>query len=331
MSWYTYSSVAISIVAVTGNGVVAWLIITQSKLHNITNWFILSLAASDLLVGLSITPVQIACNKLDTCDFYLQGAFEELFIYESIFNLCAMTADRYISIVYPLKYANYVNTRRAVKTIALSWFIPLFNFCLHFSWLYSEPETRATWFRIFTIIETIFMVAIPCILLIVANVKIIRVAQLQSKRAIVQLHQINFNKMGTISRKSPRKAVFKYKTRQSRVCADSEVKYSSDHKSPSRLEIRSNEEYRRRFKRRTLVQRSSVKVIVAVITIFLACWSLSLYASFCNYLDLCNLSSTMVSVTWLFMMFNPVINPIVFILFKSDLRAELIKKMASLI
>ena len=31
MSWYTYSSLAVSLVAVTGNGVVAWLIIRRSR------------------------------------------------------------------------------------------------------------------------------------------------------------------------------------------------------------------------------------------------------------------------------------------------------------
>ena len=329
MSWYTYSSLAVSLVAVTGNGVVAWLIVRRSRLHTLTNWFILSLAVSDLMVGLSIAPANIACKRFGTCDIYLKGAFEELFLYESIYNLCAMTADRFIAIAYPLRYP-YLMTYCCTKTIiAISWFLPLFNFSLHFCWLYAEPETRKAWYRIFTITETIFMVAVPCILLTVANVKIIRVAQLQSKRATVQLRQVNFNNKETFSRKPQRKAVFKYRKWHSRVYTESEERSSSNSKHLSRLEMRSKEEFRRRFPRRRL-PRSSVKVTVAVITIFLGCWTLSLYASLCSYFDLCNLSPDLLDISWLLMLLNPAMNPIVFIAFKSDLREELKRKMATL-
>lgn len=327
MSWYMCTSLTISIMAITGNGLVVWLITTRSKLHNTTNWFILSLAVSDLLVGLIITPLYIACKELETCDVYLKSVFEELFLYESIFNLCAVTVDRYIAIVYPLKYPNCLTTAGSVKTIAVSWGIPLVNFGLHFSWLYADPATRTTWFRIFTIMETIFLVAIPCILLMVANVQIIRVARLQSKRTIAQLHGINFNKIGSILNSSGgpsergKRAVYKDNARQTMVHVKSQENSLSDHRSFSRLEVRSKKEFRKRLQRGRL-KRSSVKVIIAVITIFLVCWSLSLYASFCRYFGLCNVPLTLGRVAWLFMIFNAAINPIVFILFKSDLRAE---------
>ena len=323
MSWYTYTSLTVSITAIAGNGFVIWLITTKAKLHNITNWFILSLAVSDLMVGLFITPLHIACKKLETCDVYLKGVFEELFLYESIFNLSAMTVDRYLAIVHPLKYASYMTTAGAVKTMAISWGIPLVNFGLHFSWLYAEPTTREKWFRIFTIMETIVMVAIPCILLMVANIQIIRLARLHSKRAIAQLHEINFNKMRENSTENPNRAVYEDIEWQTNVTADSHP--LSNFEPSSSLEVRSekrsNKEFRRRFQRRRS-KRSSVRVIIAVITIFLSCWTLSLYASFCTYLGLCSVSLTLARVTWLFMILNPAINPMVLILFKSDLRAE---------
>lgn len=323
MSWYMYTSLTVSITAIAGNGFVIWLILTKSKLHNTTNWFILSLAVSDLTVGLFITPLHIACKKLETCDAYLKSVFEELFLYESIFNLSAMTVDRYLAIVHPLKYASYMTTTGAVKTMAISWGIPLVNFGLHFSWLYAEPATRAKWFRIFTIMETIVMVAIPCMFLMMANIQIIRLARLHSKRAIAQLHGINFNEMRNNSTEQPNGALYEDNERQTNVTVDSHP--LSNYEPSSSLEIRSerrsNKEFRRMFQRRRS-KRSSVRVIIAVITIFLFCWSLSLYASFCTYLGLCSVSLTLVRVTWLFMILNPAINPLVLILFKSDLRAE---------
>ena len=325
MSWYTYTSLTVSITAIAGNGFVIWLITTKSKLHNTTNWFILSLAVSDFLAGLFITPLHIACKKLETCDVYLKSVFEELFLYESILNLSAMTVDRYLAIVHPLKYASYMTTAGAVKTMAISWGIPLVNFGLHFSWLYAEPVTRAKWFRIFTILETIVMVAIPCILLMMANIQIIRVARMHSKRATAQLHNINFNELRTISTEHPNRAVYKDSEKQTEVTAGfqsmSNYEPSSSLETIARSEKRSNKEFLRMFQRRRS-KRSSVRVIIAVITIFLICWSLSLYASFCTYFGLCSVSLTLARVTWLFMILNPAINPLVLILFKSDLRAE---------
>lgn len=323
MSWYMYARLTVSIISITGNGFVIWLITTKSKLHNTTNWFILSLAVSDLMVGLFVTPLHIACKKLETCGVYLKSVFEELFLYESIFNLSAMTVDRYLVIVYPLKYARYMTTAGAVKTIAISWGIPLANFGLHFSWLYAEPTTRTKWVRIFTIMETIVMVAIPCILLMMANIQIIRVARAHSKRAIAQLHEINFNKTRNISTEYPKRAVYEDNEKQTTVRAASHP--LSDYEPSSSLEIRSetrsNKEFRRMLQRRRL-KRSSIRVIIAVITIFLFCWSLSLYASFCTHLGLCSVPLSLGRVAWLFMILNPAINPMVLILFKSDLRAE---------
>ena len=322
MSWYMYSSLTVSITAIAGNGFVIWLITTKSKLHNTTNWFILSLAVSDLLVGLFITPLHVACKKLETCDVYLKSVFEELFLYESIFNLSAMTVDRYLAIVHPLKYASYMTTAGAAKMMAISWGIPLVNFGLHFSWLYAEPATRAKWFRIFTIMETIVMVAIPCFLLMMANIQIIRVSRLHSKRVIAKLHGINFNKMRDISTEHPNTPVYEDNERHINVTADS---HSLSNNGPSSsLEIsekKSKKEFRRMFLRRRS-KRSSVRVIIAVITIFLFCWTLSLYTSFCTYHGLCSVSLTLARVTWLFMILNPAINPLVLILLKSDIRAE---------
>ena len=323
MSWYMYTSLTVSITAIAGNGFVIWLITTKSKLHNTTNWFILSLAVSDLMVGLFITPLHIGCKKLETCDVYLKSVFEELLLYESILNLSAMTVDRYLAIVHPLKYESFMTTAGAVKTMAISWGIPLVNFGLHFSWLYAEPATRAKWFRIFTIMETIVMVAIPCILLMMANIQIIRVARLHSKRAIAQLHNINFNELRTISTEHSNKAVYKDNEKQTNVNADSQPlsNYEPSSSLETRGEKRSNKKFRRKFQLRRS-KRSSVRVIIAVITIFFFCWSLSLYASFCTYFGLCSVSLTLARVTWLFMILNPAINPLVLILFKSDLRAE---------
>lgn len=103
----------------------------------VSNLFILSLAISDLLVGLTI-PYHLA--------FYLDVTLGEShfvcimkFFFNivaccvSIWNLIAIAIDRYIAIVYPLHYSRWITKRTAVTVIMIGWIsgllmgaIPLF-------------------------------------------------------------------------------------------------------------------------------------------------------------------------------------------------------------
>lgn len=103
----------------------------------VSNLFILSLAISDLLVGLTL-PYHLA--------FYLDVTLGESqyvcimkFFFNivaccvSIWNLIAIAIDRYIAIVYPLHYSRWITKRVAVTVIIIGWIsgtlmgaIPLF-------------------------------------------------------------------------------------------------------------------------------------------------------------------------------------------------------------
>ncbi|XP_074026194.1 dopamine D2-like receptor [Leptinotarsa decemlineata] len=55
------------------------------------------------------------------CDFYI--AMDVTCSTSSIFNLVAISIDRYIAVTQPIKYAKHKNTRRVWLTIALVWVI----------------------------------------------------------------------------------------------------------------------------------------------------------------------------------------------------------------
>lgn len=91
----------------------------------VSNLFILSLAISDLLVGLTI-PYHLA--------FYLDVTLGESHVMcimkfffnivaccVSIWNLIAIAVDRYIAIVYPLHYSRWITKRKAVTVILIGW------------------------------------------------------------------------------------------------------------------------------------------------------------------------------------------------------------------
>lgn len=114
------------IAIVSGNVLTIVAIAWARKLRSIvSNYFILNLAISDLLVGVSL-PYQLA--------FYVDPSLNRnkavcisrfviigLACGGSIYNLIAIAIDRYIAIVHPLSYNAYVTRKRVLIIIAIAW------------------------------------------------------------------------------------------------------------------------------------------------------------------------------------------------------------------
>jgi len=115
----------LSITTVLGNSVVVLLVTKSRRLHSTSaNKFVLSLAVADFSVGIAIFPSSYFCNSSATCDLNVQRAFFWFFLHSSVTNLCALTWDRYIAIVHPLKYNTSMTERRPRMVVLLAWSIP---------------------------------------------------------------------------------------------------------------------------------------------------------------------------------------------------------------
>lgn len=111
---------------VIGNSLTISAILFSKKLSSvISNYFVFSLAVSDLMVGLSI-PYHMC--------FYIMADFGKsepncLFRFvltafacaSSICNLLFIATDRYIAIVYPLHYSRFMTKRTAFILIIIGW------------------------------------------------------------------------------------------------------------------------------------------------------------------------------------------------------------------
>lgn len=107
-----------------GNGLMIVVLSTRRQLKSVTNMFVISLSASDLLVGLLVIPINFVIptslfNGYTTC-IYCASATLTLCL-ASIANIFAVTIDRYIAIVDPLKYPVRMTRRRASTAIAFVW------------------------------------------------------------------------------------------------------------------------------------------------------------------------------------------------------------------
>ncbi|XP_073771288.1 trace amine-associated receptor 13c [Danio rerio] len=95
------------------------------KLHTPTNMIILSLAVTDLLIGL-VMPVE-AIRLIETCWYFgdtfcgLYLLFVSILLSASLGNLVLLAVDRYVAVCHPLQYPQKITTTKTLMSICLSW------------------------------------------------------------------------------------------------------------------------------------------------------------------------------------------------------------------
>ncbi|XP_077280812.1 5-hydroxytryptamine receptor 2A [Temnothorax americanus] len=113
-----------------GNILVCLAVVLDKRLHNVTNYFLLSLAVADLLVSLFVMPMGaipgflgywpfgvVWCNVYVTCDVLACSA--------SIMHMCFISVDRYLGIRNPLR-TRHTSTKRMVGfKIAAVWLLAM--------------------------------------------------------------------------------------------------------------------------------------------------------------------------------------------------------------
>ncbi|XP_077015224.1 adenosine receptor A2a [Tamandua tetradactyla] len=121
---YIALELAIAVLAVLGNVLVCWAVRLNSNLQSVTNYFVASLAAADIAVGVLAVPFAIAistgfCAACHGCLFI--ACFVLVLTQSSIFSLLAIAVDRYVAIRSPLRYNGLVTGARAKAVIAVCW------------------------------------------------------------------------------------------------------------------------------------------------------------------------------------------------------------------
>jgi hypothetical protein len=173
----------IDVAIIVGNSFVIWLVVRKKSLHTVTNMLLVSLAISDLMVGLAVIPSFVACFHVE-CDGVLAKMVYDYFLFVSVANLCAITVDRYTAVMHPLRYPNKMTPVAAIRVIAIAWVVPLILSILPISWTYSNTsqENQDLANKVFYTIQVLFFVFTPCCLMLWAYFKIFREAIKQARR-----------------------------------------------------------------------------------------------------------------------------------------------------
>ncbi|XP_065584588.1 neuropeptides capa receptor-like isoform X2 [Artemia franciscana] len=124
--------VVIFICGMLGNISVCVVIIKSSSLHTATNFYLFSLAISDLMLLLFGLPSELHTYwyqypwTLGDTFCKARGMVAEMTNYASILTIVAFSLERYLAICHPLYAYTMAGLKRAIRIIALIWLISFF-------------------------------------------------------------------------------------------------------------------------------------------------------------------------------------------------------------
>ncbi|XP_012558161.2 histamine H2 receptor [Hydra vulgaris] len=168
-------------------------ILKKSKI----NYFIVSLAASDLSVALFIVPIKVIqaynnlgfCHSLNACKFYI--TLDTILFVASITNLFAISVDRFAALRFPNYYNNKIKSCQNKLFVGSIWLYALFcGILINFEWGFLSkdsieilPETQECIAKnkYYIVILYIFVYYIPAAVMFVAFMRVLQISRKNMK------------------------------------------------------------------------------------------------------------------------------------------------------
>ncbi|XP_077204186.1 5-hydroxytryptamine receptor 2B [Paroedura picta] len=131
LHWAALLILMVIIPTIGGNILVILAVSLEKKLQYATNYFLMSLAVADLLVGLLVMPIALlpVMSEIawplprELCPVWL--FLDVLFSTASIMHLCAISLDRYIAIKKPIQASQYNSRATTLIKITVVWLISI--------------------------------------------------------------------------------------------------------------------------------------------------------------------------------------------------------------
>lgn len=191
------------LLTVGGNVLVCLAVCASRRLRCLTNCFIVSLAVTDLLLGLLVLPFSALLQLNDEwplgpvfCNFYI--SMDVMLCTASILTLLAISVDRYLAVTMPLRYASMVLPWRVAVAMASVWtvsvavsFLPI-----QMGWntvngtvqnqgpWASERKCRFELNRPYVLTDSLLTFYLPLVAMCWTYLQILRIARAQAKRIV---------------------------------------------------------------------------------------------------------------------------------------------------
>lgn len=172
--------IVIGVTTIIGNSLIIAAMKMNKSLQTPTNYFIVSLALADLIIGTVLIPVSLA-GSLQRPEWFYSKLFDFVLTQSfaaSTFNLIAISFDRYLAITCPLRYSQLMTKRRSKVTIVIIWLASLFLSSFNFIGFHGK--------KIAHLVATILIFLIPFIAILFFYREIFKEAKKQ--KAIIKTH-----------------------------------------------------------------------------------------------------------------------------------------------
>ncbi|XP_030225011.1 histamine receptor H2a [Gadus morhua] len=191
------------LLTVSGNVLVCVAVCATRRLRCLTNCFIVSLAVTDLLLGLLVLPFSALQQLTDEwplgpvfCNIYI--SLDIMLCTASILTLLAISMDRFLAVTMPLRYAALVLPGRVAVAMASVWTVSLaVSFLpIHMGWntpngtvqnRRAGDDQRACNFELngaYALTDSLITFFLPLLVMCCTYYRILRIARSQAKRII---------------------------------------------------------------------------------------------------------------------------------------------------
>ncbi|XP_032259643.1 histamine H2 receptor isoform X2 [Phoca vitulina] len=198
------------LITIAGNVVVCLAVGLTRRLRSLTNCFIVSLAITDLLLGLLVLPFsafyQLSCKwsfgKV-FCNIYT--SLDVMLCTASILNLFMISLDRYCAVTDPLRYPVLVTPVRVAVSLVLIWVISitLSFLSIHLGWNsgsknssfnHTIPKCKVQVNLVYGLVDGLVTFYLPLLVMCITYYRIFKIARDQAKR----IHHMGSWKAATI-------------------------------------------------------------------------------------------------------------------------------------
>ncbi|XP_037355484.1 histamine H2 receptor isoform X1 [Talpa occidentalis] len=198
------------LITIAGNVVVCLAVGLNRRLRSLTNCFIVSLAITDLLLGLLVLPFsafyQLSCRwsfgKV-FCDIYT--SLDVMLCTASILNLFMISLDRYCAVTDPLRYPVLITPLRVAISLVLIWVISitLSFLSIHLGWnsrnetstvIHTVPKCKVQVNLVYGLVDGLVTFYLPLLVMCITYYRIFKIARDQAKR----IHHVSSWKAATV-------------------------------------------------------------------------------------------------------------------------------------
>ncbi|XP_035280661.1 dopamine receptor D4 related sequence [Anguilla anguilla] len=351
--------VPLILIIILGNVLVCLSVLTERSLKTATNYFIVSLAVADLLLAVLVLPLYVYSEFLGgiwTLNTYICDALmtmDVMLCTASILNLCAISVDRYIAVVVPLKYNRNQFSVRQLVLIAATWILSFVVASPVIFGLNRVPGRDASVCKLeddnFVVYSSVCSFFVPCPVMLLLYYWMFRGLRrwsasrrsnlLQGERHFsLSLRNLRHNRRSKVKYLMPAlspspgaaerapipAAENDLMTAHMDSASDGEAGERAAEGSPKQNGLRCRGSERGSHRKSSRVsgrERKAMKVLPVVVGVFLACWTPFFVVHVTKVLcTSCDIGPTLISVvTWLGYV-NSAVNPIIYTAFNTEFR-----------